>query len=286
MACQASARVARGWINSSGRLHGDRALVKDGRGKLLSFWSFLCFIFSTITADGCMGACTGPVFATNTIPSAPGKERVKRDFLREAVWWAVGPWRDSTLSSSCPADQEAGAGSEAQGPMLSSVGGPGTSERGGVWLSMNALTSAESWQAEGRETGRCRLRRLLSRRSLGATLSSCWAGALGQEVSHSLWRLLCLCEVLSESFHRRSKEAAGGNWSIKDGDLVHVLNLRQREPQVALEHPQAGHRPSYGLGGGLGGSQSQVCCTSQLPESRRIRLRLVYGREELGLIYL
>ncbi len=58
--------------------------------------------------------------------------------------------------------------------------------------------------------GRCRFRGLLSRRSPGATLSSCWAGALGQEVSHSLWRLLCFCEALSESFHRRSKEAAGG----------------------------------------------------------------------------
>ncbi len=134
--------------------------------------------------------------------------------------------------------------------------------------------------------GRCRFRGLLSRRSSGTTLSSCWAGALGQEVSHSLWRLLCLCEALSESFHRRSKEAAGGNWSIKEGDPVRVLNLRQREPQVALEHYQAGHRPSYGLGGSLGGSQSQVRCTSQLPESRRIRLRLIYGREELGLIDL
>ncbi len=104
------------------------------------------------------------------------------------------------------------------------------------------------------ENGRCRFRGLLSRRSPGATLSSCWAGALGQEVSHSLWRLLCFCEALSESFHRRSKEAAGGNWSIKEGDPVRVLDLRQREPQVALEHYQAGHRPSYGLGGSLGSS--------------------------------
>ncbi len=39
---------------------------------------------------------------------------------------------------------------EAQGPTLSWVGGPGASERGGVWPSGNALTSAESWQAEGR----------------------------------------------------------------------------------------------------------------------------------------
>ncbi len=96
--------------------------------------------------------------------------------------------------------------------------------------------------------------RLLSRRSPGATLSSCWAGALGQEVSHSLWPLLCFCEALSGSFHRRSKEAAGGNWSIKEGDPVRILDLHQRKPQVALEHYQAGHRPSYGLSGSLGGS--------------------------------
>ncbi len=88
--------------------------MRDGRGKLLSFQESLCFIFSTVTADGCMRACTGPV-ATNTIPSAPGRERGERGFLREAFWWAVRPWRNSTLSSSCPADQEdaGGAGSNA-----------------------------------------------------------------------------------------------------------------------------------------------------------------------------
>ncbi len=29
-----------------------------------------------------MGACTGPVFATNTIPSAPGKERGEKRFSK------------------------------------------------------------------------------------------------------------------------------------------------------------------------------------------------------------
>ncbi len=84
MACQASARVARGWINSSGRLHGGRALVRDGRGKLLSFWECLCFIFSTITADSCMVACTDPV-ATDTIPSAPGREWGAKRFLMRGL---------------------------------------------------------------------------------------------------------------------------------------------------------------------------------------------------------
>ncbi len=51
-----------------------------------------------------MVACTDPV-ATNTIPSALEENGVPRGFSREAFWWAVRPWRDSTLSSSCPADQ-------------------------------------------------------------------------------------------------------------------------------------------------------------------------------------
>ncbi len=84
MACQASARVARGWIYSSGRLHGGRALVRDGRGKLLSFWECLCFIFSTIPADSCMVACTDPV-ATDTIPSAPRRERGAKRFLMRGL---------------------------------------------------------------------------------------------------------------------------------------------------------------------------------------------------------
>ncbi len=70
-----------------------------------------------------------------------------------------------------------------QGPTLSWVGGPAASEGGGVWLSVNWLLSPSRLRGEN---GRCRFHGLLSRRSPGATLSSCWAGALGQEVSHSL----------------------------------------------------------------------------------------------------
>ncbi len=272
MACQASARVARGWINSSGRLHGGRALVRDGRGKLLSFWECLCFIFSTITADGCMGACTDPV-ATNTIPSAPGRKRGAKRFLTRGLL-VGGPAMaglDPLLFLSCR------SGGRRRRRVQRYLGSGALALRRGVasgWAWTPSRLLSPSRLRGG--NGRCRFRGLLSRRSPGATLSSCWAGALGQEVSHSL----------SESFHRRSKEAAGGNWSIKEGDPVRVLDLRQREPQVVLEHYQAGHRPSYGLGGSLGGSQSQVRCASQLPESRRIRLRLIYGREELGLIDL
>ncbi len=61
-----------------------------------------------------MGACTGPVFATNTIPSAPGKERGERGFLREV---GVRPWRvaglDPLLFLSCRSEDAGGAGSNA-----------------------------------------------------------------------------------------------------------------------------------------------------------------------------
>ncbi len=44
----------------------------------------MCYIFSAITADSCMVACTDPV-ATDTIPSAPGKERGAKRFLMRGL---------------------------------------------------------------------------------------------------------------------------------------------------------------------------------------------------------
>ncbi len=76
--------------------------MRDGRGKLLSFRECLCFIFSTVTVDGCMGACMGPV-ATNTIPSAPGREQGEKRFLKRGLL-VGGPavaGLDSLLFLSC-----------------------------------------------------------------------------------------------------------------------------------------------------------------------------------------
>ncbi len=148
---------------------------------------------------------------------------------------------------------------------------------GGVWLSLVRLRGGG---------GRCRLHRLLSWRRLRVTRSRCGARALWQDVSYGLRQLLCFCEALSKTCYCASKEAVGAHRGIKEGDLVCVLDFRQHEPQVALEHHQAGHGPTHCLGGGLGGTQCQVCCTSQLPESHRIRLRLVHSRVEFGLIDL
>uniref|UniRef100_A0A671PMW3 Phosphoglucomutase-like protein 5 n=2 Tax=Sinocyclocheilus anshuiensis TaxID=1608454 RepID=A0A671PMW3_9TELE len=127
--------------------------------------------------------------------------------------------------------------------------------------------------------GRCWFRGLLSRRKLRASGGSSGAGALRQEMSHSLGRFLCLREALSESFDRRAEKAFGRDWSIEEGDLICVLNLCQRQPQMALEHHKASHR----LGGGLGGTQSQVGCAPQIPEGSGVQARLIGGCEDFGL---
>ncbi len=193
MACQASARVARGWINSSGRLHGGRALVRDGRGKLLSFRECLCFIFSTVTADGCMGACTGPV-ATNTIPSAPGRERGEKRFLKRGLL-VGGPavaGLDSLLFLSCR------SGGRRRRRVQRYLGSGALTLRKGVasgwaWTPSRLLSLGRLRGGNGR----CRLRGLLSRRSLKATLSSCWAGALGRK-----------CRITCDAFCASVKRSA------------------------------------------------------------------------------
>ncbi len=70
------------------------------------------------------------------------------------------------------------------------------------------------------------------------------------------------CDYLCASVNRSAKPATAGPkrplgeiGGIKEGDLVCVLDFRQRELQVAHEHHQAGHGPPYRLGGGLGGAQ-------------------------------
>ncbi len=74
---------------------------------------------------------------------------------------------------------------EAQGPTLSWVGGPGASEGGGVWLSVNALMLLSPSRLRG-GNGRCRFRGLLSRRSPGGDSEQLLGWSAGQEVSHSL----------------------------------------------------------------------------------------------------
>ncbi len=92
MSCQASAHVARSWIVLSGwPPSGGLRLVIRERGKMLSFWICMCFIFLAITAISCVGTMWKDpmftaVFFTNTLPSAPGTEwgarRHNRGFFR------------------------------------------------------------------------------------------------------------------------------------------------------------------------------------------------------------
>ncbi len=86
-----------------------------------------------------MGACTDPV-ATNTIPSAPGRNGVKEVSHERPFGGRSG--RGGTRPSPLPVLQIRRT-PEAQGPTLSWVGGPAL-RRGGVWLSVNALAAAES----------------------------------------------------------------------------------------------------------------------------------------------
>ncbi len=252
MACLASARVARGWINSRYRLHEGRTLVRNGRGSFLSFWEFLCFIFPTITAGGgCLGTCIDPVFSTNTIPSAPGDERGEKRFKRGCL---VG-----------------GLAVVGLGPLLFQSDQEQHYPRSGALALRKGVTSGlalSGWGAGAAVAG----------------FTDCWVGVglgwLGAGVELERFGRMCrmacdnFCEALSKTCYCASKKAVGADRGIKEGDLVCVLDFRQREPQVALEHHQAGHGPTHCLGGGLGGTQWQVCCTSQLPESHRIRLRL------------
>ncbi len=225
--------------------------TREGRKrKIALFLRNVCVLFFHYHSDGCVGRLYGPCSNKHNSLCNPEENGVQRGFSREA-FLVGGPavaGLDPLLFLSADQEDAGGAGSNA-------IIGSGPWRFGKGWRLAERERARICWVLAGwgAETAGAGFAGCLGRRSLGATLSSCWAGALGQEVSHSLWRLLCLCEALSESFHRRSKEAAGGNWSIKEGDPVRILNLHQREPQVALEHYQAGHRPSYGLGGGLGG---------------------------------
>ncbi len=159
-----------------------------------------------------LGDSVGPIFATNTSPSATGAER-----------------GDKRLQRGCFGGGPAMAG---LGPLLFLFCRSGRRRR--RWVQCYPRSGALALR-KGVVSGWTGVPSRLLRR-LRVTGSSYGAGALGQEVSHGLGRLLCLSEAFSKPFDRRSKEAAGGNRGIKEGNLICVLDLRQCEPQVALEH--------------------------------------------------
>ncbi len=201
MACQASARVARGWIVLSGRLpSGGLRLVIRGRGKVLSFWICLCFIFLAITAIGCVGAILKhpvftTVFSTNTLPSAPRTERgawrQNRGFLRGSPAAArLGPFLFLSLRSRRHLRR-----------CVQHYLGPGS-------------LALQKWVASGRAwaTAGLGLGSWLSScgRGFGAVFAGCWVGAiLGRlEAATELERLGRKCRIAWDDFCAAVKRSA------------------------------------------------------------------------------
>ncbi len=92
---------------------------------------------------------------------------------------------------------------------------------------------------------------LLSRRRSGATGSRGIADAFREGVSHRLRWLLSLRVAFSKALHSWSKQAV---WQYRSVEEVDFVRLRHCEPEVALQHYQAGHRTPDGLGSGFGGA--------------------------------
>ncbi len=130
------------------------------------------------------------VFYTSTLPSAPGTEqgarRHNRGFLR-------GSPDAAGLSPLLFLSRRSGRHLRRWVQHNLGQGVSGMSGRARAWLS-------RWWW------GFCWL---LSWCHFGATRSGCRAGALGQEVSYCLGRLLCSCEALSEALYCRTKQASG-----------------------------------------------------------------------------
>ncbi len=101
----------------------------------------------------------------------------------------------------------------------------------------------------GPRGGWCWFSCLLSRPRSGATGNRRRAGSLREEVSNHLRRLLSLREVFSKALHSLSKQAAWRNRSVEEGNFVRLFHLRHREPEVVLQHYQAGHWMPDGFGG-------------------------------------
>ncbi len=100
----------------------------------------------------------------------------------------------------------------------------------------------------GLQGGWCWFGCLLSWRRFGATGSRRRAGAFGEELSHRLRRLLSLRETFSEVLHSWSKQATWRVRSAVEGNFIRLFHLRHREPWLALQHDETGHRASNRFG--------------------------------------
>ncbi len=90
MACQASAHVARGWINSSDRLHGGQGTREGQKRKSALFLRMFVFYFSTITADGCLALVRALYLQQTQFPLHLEMNGVRRGFFKRGC--LVGGW--------------------------------------------------------------------------------------------------------------------------------------------------------------------------------------------------
>ncbi len=170
MACQASARMARGWNGCADWLHKGMMLMVGRKIFLLSFWKCMCFILSSITAVGHLGAIVGPWGSINTLSSPPSVKRGGERYIRGCL--------------------RGGPAVARLGPLLFLPGWSGGLREGvalsRVWAPSISPTLRRSGLRGGWRWFSC----LLSRRRPGATGSSRSSVALREEVLHHMRQLL------------------------------------------------------------------------------------------------
>ncbi len=114
--------------------------MRDGRGKLLSFEN-VCVLFFHYHSGRLHGRLYGP--CSNKHNSLCTRKKTGCQEVSHERPFGGRSGRGGTRPCPLPVLQIRRT-PEAQGPTLSWVGGPGASEGGGVWLSVNALAAAES----------------------------------------------------------------------------------------------------------------------------------------------
>ncbi len=211
MACQASARVARCWNGCADWLHKGRTHMVGRKRFLLSFWKCKYSILSVITAVGDLGDKWGLWGTKNTLPSAPNVKRGGERHIRGCL--RGGP----ALASLWPLLFLPGwSGGFLRRRIQVDLGPESLPFRKGVascraW----APSISPTLKRSGLRGGWHWFSYLLSRRMSGGTGSSRRAGP-----------------------NRLPDE----NRSVEEGNFVRLFHLRYREPEVALQHYQAGHR--------------------------------------------
>ncbi len=210
----------------------------------------MCFILSTITVVRCPGAKVGPLGTNNTLSSAPSAEQVDKRHITDCLWGSPAVARLGSLLF-LPGLSGGLLRRRIHGDL-----GPG------FLALLEGVVSCQAWTPSillnfirsGLRSGWCWLSLPLSLCRFRATGGSRRAGAFWEEVSHRLRWFLSLREAFCKALHSWSKQAAWRDRSVEEGNLVCLFHLRHREPEVAFQHYQAGHRPPDGLGVGFGGA--------------------------------